>query len=234
VAFFPENSLYMRLKEGEPIAGFDLNDRAFSALSSLAQKKGISLHLGSVPLREQGRLVNASVLVTAQGQVECTYRKLHLFDICLEGRKPHRESDVFTPGSAPAALQLGAWSFGQTICYDVRFAELFSAYAKKEVDAVLVPAAFLVETGKAHWEVLLRARAIESQCYVIAAAQAGTHLNSRGDQRQTHGRSLLISPWGEILWQGSAEKPEIAVLSLDRSQLSTVRRQIPMKNHRRL
>jgi predicted amidohydrolase len=234
IAFFPENCLYMRLKEGEAIPGLDFQHPVFERLKTLAQKRRASLHLGSIPLREDGKLTNASVLITPDGNVQCTYRKMHLFDITLEGQKPIKESDVFNHGPTPAVLNMGPWKIGQTICYDLRFAELFSVYAKNAVDAILVPAAFLVETGKSHWEILLRARAIESQCYVIAAAQAGTHENSRGNQRKTFGQSLVINPWGEILAKGSSDSPQVLCVELEKSQIEAVRRQIPMQSHRRL
>lgn len=234
VAFFPENCLYFRLKEGQPIPGFELQDPVFESLKKLAQKKKAHLHLGSVPLKESGKMSNATIFISADGEMECTYRKMHLFDIALEGQKPMRESDVFRHGSEPSVLDLNSWKTGQSICYDLRFAELYSAYAKQKVDLIVIPSAFLVKTGQAHWEVLLRARAIESQCYVIAAAQAGTHANSEGHQRNTYGHSLVVSPWGEILAKASADKPEVLQVVLDKSQIEAVRRQIPMHSHRRL
>lgn len=233
IGFFPENSLYMRLKEGEKIPGLELSDSVFQKLSALAKKKSAIFHLGSVPLKDNGKLLNASVTIFPDGRVQNTYGKMHLFDITLEGQKPIKESDVFHHGSAPATLDVGSWKLGQTICYDIRFAELYSQYAKSGVDALLVPAAFLVKTGQAHWEVLLRARAIESQCYVIAAAQAGTHQNGSGSERKTYGHSLVISPWGEVLAKASADRPEVLLYELNRTEIEAVRRQIPMQSHRR-
>lgn len=234
IAFFPENCLYMRLVEGQPIPGLSFQHPIFQKLQKLAADRKMILHLGSIPLREGGKLTNASVAVAADGKIEATYRKMHLFDIALEGQAPIRESDVFNHGPTPSVLSVKDWQLGQTICYDIRFSELFSVYAKKKVDVILVPAAFLVKTGQAHWEVLLRARAIESQCYVIAAAQAGTHANPQGSQRKTFGHSMVISPWGEILYQGSSDQPEAHFVELDFKQIETVRRQIPMHSHRRL
>lgn len=234
IALFPENCLYMRLVEGQAIPGLDFQHPVFAKLKSLAQSKKMWLHLGSVPLKEDGKLTNASVVITDEGEIRSTYRKMHLFDITLEGQAPIRESDVFHHGPSPAVLDVKDWHLGQTICYDVRFSELFSVYAKQKVDAILVPAAFLVKTGQAHWEVLLRARAIESQCYVIAAAQAGTHRNSQGHQRHTYGHSMVVSPWGEVLFKASSDQPEAHFVELDFEQIERVRRQIPMSSHRRL
>jgi deaminated glutathione amidase len=234
IAFFPENCLYMRLKEGQKIPGLTFEHPVFQELKALSKSRHIVLHLGSIPLREEGKLTNATVTVRPDGSVDCTYRKMHLFDITLEGQAPIRESDVFNHGPTPAVLEVNNWQMGQTICYDIRFAELFSVYAKKKVDVILVPAAFLVKTGVAHWEVLLRARAIESQCYVIAAAQAGSHKNKDGDERKTYGHSMVISPWGDVLFKGSSDKPEAYFIELESAQVETVRRQIPMNSHRRL
>lgn len=231
---FPENCLYMRINEGEQIPGLDLENPVLTKLGTLARQMKASFHLGSVPLRENAKLANASVLITPDGGVQCTYRKIHLFDIQLEGQKAIRESDVFTHGPSPAVLNMGPWKIGQTICYDLRFAELFSIYAKNSVDAILVPSAFVVKTGQAHWEVLLRARAIESQCFVIAAAQAGTHVSAKGSQRMTYGHSLVVNPWGEVVAQAFSEGPEIFTVTLDKEKIESVRRQIPMRDHRRL
>lgn len=234
IAFFPENCLYMRIKEGEKIAGFKLSDPIFKKVEDLAQANRVALHLGSVPLVIDDKLFNCSVFIGEDGKARPTYRKNHLFDIELLGQTPIRESDVFSRGDGPSSLAVYGWSFGQTICYDLRFSELYSKYALEGVDVLLVPAAFLVKTGQAHWEVLLRARAIESQCYVIAAAQAGSHFGVNGGQRETYGHSVIIDPWGKIEWIGSSGSPEVGVFDLVKSKIDQVRLQIPMKNHRRV
>lgn len=229
----PENALYMRLKEGERIGGLSLQDECFRELARVADEKNLILHVGSVPLRENETLTNSSVLIRPGGSVQASYKKIHLFDIELEGQKPMRESDVFSHGSEPSVMEVNGWSVGQTICYDLRFSELFSHYAQENVDMIVVPAAFLQKTGEAHWHVLLRARAIESQCYVIAAAQAGLHQSAAGS-RQTYGHSLVIDPWGRIVAEASADRPECLILTLDKSGIAKVRQQIPMRSHRRL
>lgn len=229
----PENALYMRLKEGERIAGLDLHDECFRDLAKVADAKNLIIHVGSVPLVWQGKLANSSVVIRPGGSIQASYQKIHLFDIALEGQKPMRESDVFAHGSEPAVVGVNDWNVGQTICYDLRFSELFSRYAQDGVDLIVVPAAFLQKTGEAHWHVLLRARAIESQCYIVAAAQAGTHVSPAGT-RQTYGHSLVIDPWGQIVAEASGDKPECMILTLDKSGIAKVRQQIPMRNHRRL
>ncbi len=228
----PENALYMRIKEGEPIQGLNLDSAVFESFKKWSQELNLVFHVGSVPIEWLGKLVNSSVMIWPDGRVGASYQKIHLFDIHLEGHPAIRESDVFHQGSKPETFLHEDWKWGQTICYDLRFAELFSQYAKEQIDGVLVPAAFLKPTGEAHWHVLLRARAIESQVFVIAAAQAGVHRSANG-QRQTYGHSLVIDPWGKILAEGSADQPERLEVELDRSLVERVRRQIPMSHHRR-
>lgn len=229
----PENALYLRLREGEKIQGLTLEHLAFSRLARLAKEKNLVLHIGSVPMIVGSKLGNCSVLIRSSGEMKVSYQKIHLFDIELEGQKPIRESDVFDRGQQESCFNFSNWKIGQTICYDLRFSELFLRYAKAEVDAILVPAAFLKTTGEAHWHVLLRARAIESQCFVIAAAQAGEHRSESG-VRFTYGHSLVIDPWGRILAEGSSSSPELISVVLDQEANAKVRRQIPMKNHRSL
>ncbi|MFV8259508.1 carbon-nitrogen hydrolase family protein [Bdellovibrio bacteriovorus] len=231
---FPENCLYLRLKEGEKIEGLTLSHPAFARLSELAKQYNTYLHLGSIPLYLEGHLYNSSTLITPEGEVQPTYQKMHLFDIQLEGQEPIRESDVFRHGQTPNVIDIDGWKVGEAICYDVRFAELFSQYARREVDVILLPAAFLVKTGEAHWEILLRARAIENQSYVIAAAQGGTHKGLRGGTRETYGHSLIIDPWGAVVGQVEKREPGVTISKFTRERIDSVRRQIPMKFHRRL
>jgi predicted amidohydrolase len=230
---FPENCLYMRILEGEVIQGLELSHRCFNILSKLAEKYKTYLHLGSVPLYIEGSLYNSSVLISSDGDVRASYQKCHLFDIQLDGGKPIRESDVFRHGTRPEVFSLDNWDIGQTICYDVRFAELFSQYANQNVDIIVVPAAFLVQTGGAHWEILLRARAIESQVYILASAQGGVHKSAKGVSRETYGHSMIIDPWGQIIASVTDLNEGFAIATLSKSKIESVRQQIPMKNHRR-
>jgi deaminated glutathione amidase len=231
---FPENSLYMRIKEGEKIQGMKLSDPVFHQLSQLAKEMRTYLHFGSLPLRIDGHLRNASVSIRPDGEVTPTYYKIHLFDIDLEGQPKVKESDIYKHGEEPQIIQHCDWHIGQTICYDLRFSELFSYYAQHSVELILVPSSFLVTTGQVHWEILLRARAIESQAYVIAAAQAGRHVGLDGSVRETYGHSLVIDPWGHIIKEGSPAGPELLLAELDLQKVALVRRQIPMRSHRRL
>jgi predicted amidohydrolase len=231
----PENALYMRVIEGEAITGLGIDDPIFAPFKEWAEKNKTAIHFGSVPIKSGKKLGNSSVVIYPDGRAECDYTKIHLFDIQLENQAAIRESDVFAHGEAPKTFMVKDWKIGQTICYDLRFSELFHQYAKLNVDVILVPAAFLVPTGRAHWEVLLRARAIESQCYVLAAAQAGVHNSVRAEKsRSTFGHSMAIGPWGEVLAKGDSLLPKVLYCKLVKSEIEKVRRQIPMRSHRRL
>lgn len=230
----PENCLYMRLNEGEEIESIPLSHFAIERLCEYARKKNYYIHLGSVPvLLPDGHMYNSSVLIRPDGIAEASYQKLHLFDIQLEGQKPLRESDRFRHGQQTSSFDVDGWRIGESICYDVRFSELYSIYAREEVDLILIPAAFLVKTGQAHWEILLRARAIESQAFVIAAAQTGIHQGAHGGYRETFGHSMIVHPWGQII-ELKKEGVGLLVATLHKDEAHRVRSQIPMKYHRRI
>jgi predicted amidohydrolase len=235
LACFPENSLYLRIKEGEKIEGIDLQHSVFSRLAKESRERDLVIHLGSVALKAGGRLTNASISISPTAGAVISYEKIHLFDIDIEGHGPVRESDVYKNGETPQILDVQGWQIGQTICYDLRFAELFTWYARHGVEALLVPSSFLVPTGQMHWHVLLRARAIESQAYVLAAAQAGTHRSGRAaGSRETYGHSLVVDPWGKIMAEALTHGPEVLKVHLELDRVQSVRRQIPMHGHRRL
>ena len=233
IAFFPENALYLRLKEGESIRGVLLEDDVVAKLQEHARSRRMHLHLVS-PFRLDGHLYNSSLWITDFGELRPSYQKMHLFDIALINGPTVRESDVFRHGSAPSIIEVDGWRFGESICYDLRFSELYSLYARNGVDGILVPAAFLSKTGEAHWDILLRARAIESQCYVLAAAQAGVHRGTDGGVRETYGHSLVVAPWGSVSQQLKEKGPGVLIQTLQRAELERVRSQIPMSDHRRL
>ena len=233
IIFLPENALFLKISKGSPLIVFDQDHPALRALQDWSQKFSVALHLGSVPWKNPsgGLPLNASVLIDpAQGVLQ-TYAKIHLFDVDIPGAQRIAESESFARGTEPQVLQYADWLWGQTICYDVRFADLFNFYARNQVDALLVPSAFLPETGRVHWHTLLKARAIESQCYLVAAAQGGLHESAVG-RRSTYGHSLIIDPWGEILAEGSADQPALLTAALSRARLEEVRQQMPMSFHR--
>lgn len=226
---YPENSLYMRMDKTQKIPSIKLTDSIFDTFKELSKERDCIVYFGSVPLNIGNASYNSTVLVYPDGRVEAPYQKIHLFDIDLEGQEPLRESDEYTHGAQPVIVDIKGWKLGLSICYDLRFSELYSYYHRHEVDIIGIPAAFLVPTGKAHWHVLTRARAIEAQAYVIAAAQGGSHLG----KRETYGHSLIIGPWGEILAEAS-EGVRVKRMVLEKSQIQHIRRQMPLKQHRRL
>lgn len=231
---FPENCLFLRLSKTKSIPEVKLNSDQIHRIEEAANSSGINILLGSVPVKTAGdKLANATVLVKPKVRAKIVYEKMHLFDVDVKGAPPVRESDSFRPGQGPSIIEINGWKFGLSICYDLRFSSLFAHYALAEVDGILVPSAFLVPTGRAHWHTLLRARAIESQCYVIAAAQAGIHRNSNGDSRETYGHSLVVDPWGEVVVDLATTPKIVQTVELSQAKLNWVRGQIPQLGHRR-
>lgn len=233
---FPENALYFRLKEGEKIPSLSLDDSRLEPIREWSKKFGSFIHIGSIPREADGKLFNSTVLIEPSGAIRDVYRKIHLFDVDVAGHKPVRESDVFAHGAGPSLIEVKGWKIGCTICYDLRFSELFLRYAVLGADVMVIPSAFLVPTGRAHWDVLTRARAIESQAYVLAAAQGGKHENGEGNARSTYGHSIIVDPWGEVLETLPDDFGDRRVLraTLKQERLKSVRAQIPMSSHRRL
>ena len=232
---FPENSLYFRVIEGEPLQSVSLDSVEIQKLQKLADTHKIDLHF-TTPVDDGGKVWNASVLVSPNESAKIIYKKIHLFDIQLEGQKPIRESDFFTHGEEVTGFEIDGLRFGSSICYDLRFSELYQQLAKNKVDVILVPAAFLVKTGQAHWETLLRARAIESQAYVLASGQVGEHKTTQAGKaasRFTYGHTMAIDPWGSVV-QCKAEGVGCLDIEISLDLIRSVRRQIPMGDHRRL
>lgn len=197
-------------------------------LSGLARSLGIWLVGGSVPMASavEGRIYNACLVYGPDGALAARYDKIHLFGLNL-GAERFSESRTIFPGNRVATVETGVGRVGLSICYDLRFPELYRAMGP--VDLIVVPSAFTATTGEAHWEPLLRARAIENQCYVLAPAQGGTHPNGR----TTHGHSLAIDPWGRILAQRDAGAG-VVFADLDPAELARVRRALPALEHRTL
>lgn len=233
ILFFPENSLYFRVNSNSKVQALSLEDSAIVELEQLCSQQAVAIHLTTAIL-DQSRVYNATVFIEPHKKARIIYRKIHLFDIELIGQKPIRESDVFANGEGTFVLDYEGFKFGNSICYDVRFSELYSQYAKAQVDVIVIPAAFLVKTGQAHWEVLLRARAIESQCYVVASAQSGVHRSQDGQhQRETYGHSMIIDPWGQVQ-EVKASDVGVILAEIKHDEIHKVRQQIPMSFHRRI
>jgi deaminated glutathione amidase len=198
-------------------------------LQETAKAAGIWVHMGSAPVRvSDDRYANRTLLIDNEGQVRARYDKMHLFDVDLASGESWRESAVYRPGNELVLVTTPLGAMGLTICYDLRFPDLFSRLSRAGADVFAVPAAFTVPTGKAHWHTLLRARAIESAAFVVAAAQVGTH----EDGRQTYGHSLVIDPWGEVLLDMGTEIG-LAIVDIDLDRIAEVRAQIPVHLNRR-
>jgi len=201
-----------------------------SAFRALARETGAHLLLGSLMLRETGaeRLANRSFLIGPQGDILARYDKIHMFDVDLAGGESYRESAVFRPGEAAVLASLPWGMLGMTVCYDLRFPHLYRALAQGGADFLSVPSAFTVPTGKAHWHILLRARAIENGCFVFAPAQCGEH----AEGRRTYGHSLIVAPWGEILAEAGDEVGFITA-EIDTDLIVKARNMVPSLAHDR-
>jgi predicted amidohydrolase len=205
------------------------DDPSLRAYRALAKELNIHLHIGSLALRfSEEKAVNRSFLIGPDGNVLASYDKIHMFDIDLPGGESYRESANYQPGESAVITDLPWGRLGLTICYDVRFPALYRALAESGASFISVPSAFTRKTGEAHWHTLLRARAIETGCFVFAAAQCGLHEN----KRETFGHSLIIDPWGEVLAEGGVE-PGVFLARIDPSRVETVRKTIPSLQHGR-
>jgi predicted amidohydrolase len=205
-------------------------DRVLAAVREAAARHRIWLQIGSLAvLADDGKVANRGFVIDRDGKVRATYDKIHLFDVDLPTGESWRESNVYAPGKGVVLVNgTPVGKLGLTICYDLRFPGLFARLAESNADLIAVPAAFTVPTGKAHWHVLLRARAIEAGLFVVAAAQVGRH----EDGRQTFGHSLVVDPWGEILLD-MGEEQGVAFVEIDLKRISDIRSRIPALNHRR-
>jgi len=202
-----------------------------AAMQALARETHVHLLLGGFPEATPAgtRIRNTSVLLGPDGGLLAHYRKIHLFDVDLPGGATFRESDAVEPGDTSVVADLGWGKLGLSVCYDLRFPELYRRLVGRGAEVLTVPSAFTAETGKDHWHVLLRARAIENLAFVVAPAQAGFH----GGNRRSYGHALVVDPWGVVLAE-HGEGPGVAVADLDLGYLAEVRRRVPCLDHRRL
>lgn len=192
--------------------------------AELAGELGIHLHVGSTAIAlSDGKIANRGFLFAPDGQRICSYDKIHMFDVDLDNGESWRESAVYSPGNVAKVADLPFAKLGFTICYDVRFPELFKAEAQAGAQIISVPAAFTRQTGEAHWETLLRARAIENGVYIIAAAQAGVHQ----DGRETFGHSIIIDPWGRVVASAGGTGEAIVIAEADIGAVKAARDRIP-------
>jgi predicted amidohydrolase len=201
-----------------------------AAVREAAADRRIWVAIGSLAvMREDGRWANRSLLIDDQGEIAARYDKIHMFDVQLETGESWRESAAYAAGGSIVTAETPAGRLGLTVCYDIRFPALFEDLGRQFCDLIAIPAAFTVPTGKAHWHVLQRARAIEASAYVVAAAQVGRH----ADGRETYGHSLVVDPWGEVLLDLGGETPALGFAEIEPSRIAQVRRQLPSLVNRR-
>ena len=209
----------------------EASDPVLAAVRDAAARFGVWVHIGSLALkgeRGDGRLVNRGFLIDSTGEVRARYDKIHLFDVDLPTGESWRESASYAGGERAVVAETPLGKLGLSICYDLRFPDLYRALTGAGATILAIPAAFTVPTGQAHWHVLLRARAIEAGAFVVAAAQAGRH----EDGRETFGHSLVVDPWGKVLLDMGSE-PGVAFADVDVAQVDEVRRRLPAIAHRR-
>ena len=227
----PENTALMELEPERLLAEVQAEEACspLKRLQALAGELGIWLHVGSLGIKlDPSRVANRSYLIGPDGAVVARYDKLHLFDVDLASGESYRESRHYRPGLRAVLAVLPFGRLGLSICYDLRFPALYRALALAGAELIAIPSAFTKQTGEAHWHVLLRARAIETGCYVLAAAQGGLHENGR----RTFGHSMIVSPWGEILAE-AGEDPQFLLADIDPALCAEVRAKIPSLRHGR-
>jgi predicted amidohydrolase len=229
----PENTNYLgphdeKVRRAEPLGG-----PTCTRFAELARRLGIHLLLGSFNEKsgEERRCFNTSVLFGPDGLILATYRKMHLFDVDVPGGPRFAESDTCKPGDAVTVVETPLARFGLSICYDLRFPELYRRMTDEGAQVLMIPAAFTLATGKDHWEPLMRARAIETQCYVIAPAQHGDHDDA--GIKASWGHAMIVDPWG-IPVAVASDGPGLALAEIDLERVENVRRAIPVSRHRRL
>lgn len=223
-------------------AGQSLDGPIVSEMRALAKEQGLWLSLGGFPEKrppplntesgdeENEKIYNTHLIVDGKGDIQAVYRKIHLFDVNIPNGPVLQESKYTAPGSSVVVIDSPIGRLGLSTCYDLRFPEMYEALVTKGAEVLLVPSAFTVPTGQAHWEILLRARAIETQCYVLASAQAGQH----NEKRASYGHSLIVDPWGKVQEDAGGEaSPALVMAEIDLGKLHEIRAKIPVQLHRR-
>lgn len=211
------------------------DDQTLAALRAEAQAAGVWLLIGSLGILTHdadGRFANRSFLISPDGMIAARYDKIHMFDVNVSETEVYRESEGYRPGNRAVLAETPFGKLGMTVCYDLRFPALYRRLAQAGAQIITVPAAFNHITGAAHWETLLRARAIETGCFVLAPAQTGFHPEAAGKGRRTHGHSLVVAPWGEVLADAGTE-PGVTLVDLDLARVDQARHRIPSLTHDR-
>ncbi|WP_417278622.1 carbon-nitrogen hydrolase family protein [Celeribacter sp.] len=213
----------------------EAEDPTLKALRDLARLRGIWVLIGSLGLKTDdpdGRFANRSFLIGPEGEIKARYDKIHMFDVDVSETERYRESDGYRPGEKAVVAATPMGKIGMTICYDLRFPHLHRTLAKAGAEIITQPAAFTAVTGEAHWHSLLRARAIETGCYILAPAQTGHHKEKRDVNRRTYGHSLAVSPWGEVIFDGGVE-PGWGLVEIGLDEVTKARKRIPALMHDR-
>src|ERR1700683_5369344 len=227
----PEMTNIMEVKRERLFANIlpDESDPTLATLREVARRLGIVVHIGSLAIKASPeKAVNRSFLIDRKGDIAARYDKIHMFDVDLAGGESYRESNNYRAGEVAVVADLPWGRLGLTVCYDLRFPALYRALAEAGASFLAIPSAFTKQTGEAHWHVLQRARAIETGCFVFAAAQGGKHENGR----ETFGHSLIVDPWGRILAEGGTE-PEVVFAEIDPAEVAAARAKIPSLHHGR-
>ncbi len=225
----PENTSFMAADAGAKlqISRVESEDASLKALCTLAEELGIWLIIGSLAIKvTESKTANRSYLIGSNGRIAARYDKIHLFDVNLPNGESYRESNTVAPGGQAVIADLPWGRIGLSVCYDLRFPQLYRNLARAGAGMISIPSAFTETTGKAHWHVLLRARAIENACFVIAPAQGGKHANGRS----TYGHSLIVGPWGDILAEAGTE-PGFIAADIDPDQVQAIRARVPSLQH---
>lgn len=213
----------------------EAEDLTLAALRAEAKALGVWLLIGSLGLvtsDADGRFANRSFLIAPDGRIVARYDKIHMFDVNVSATEVYRESEGYRPGDKAVLAETPLGKIGMTVCYDLRFPALYRRLAQGGAQILTVPAAFNHITGAAHWEVLLRARAIETGCFVLAPAQTGFHPEQGGKGRRTHGHSLAVAPWGEVIADGGTE-PGVTIVDVDLARVDEARHRVPSLRHDR-
>ncbi|NOR31008.1 MAG: carbon-nitrogen hydrolase family protein [Sulfitobacter sp.] len=213
----------------------EADDITLAALRDVARDAGIWLLIGSLGLKTDdadGRFANRSFMIDPTGQIVARYDKIHMFDVDIDASESYRESAGYRPGDRAVVADTDFGRVGMTVCYDMRFPMLYQALANAGADILTMPAAFSPVTGAAHWHTLLRARAIETGCFVLAPAQTGEHLSDTNKSRSTYGHSLAVAPWGEVILD-AGDAPGVYPFEMDMTRLADARRRVPSLANRR-
>lgn len=237
IALTPEvsNCVSFSRAQQEAVLHPEADDPTLDALRAQARELGLWVLIGSLALKtddSEGRFANRSFLITPEGEIAARYDKLHMFDVQVSETETYRESAGFRPGDTAIVAQTPLASFGLSVCYDLRFAYLYRALAQAGAEVLCIPSAFSPVTGRAHWHTLVKARAIETGCYVIAPAQTGRHPATEGRARTTFGHALAVSPWGEVMLDMGTE-PGVGIVTLDLAQVVEARNRVPALFHDR-